>query len=128
MSNIEKSLGDVQMKMFFLKFILVVSLMFVSVLFGMQQANEGIHRMKGFEDANMKEALRLSESEEGQVEVSLLGNEISSHDIQEKKEKLEQMKAYNFFSSIGKKLAEGVSAVTEKAIEFITNIIGNTRE
>lgn len=109
------------MKMFFLKFILVVALMFVSVLFGMQQANEGIHRMKGFEDVNMKEALNLRESD-GQVEVSLLGNEISSHDLQEKKEKLEQMKAYNFFSSVGKKLAEGVSAVTEKAIEFLTNI------
>lgn len=109
------------MKMFFLKFIFVVALMFVSVLFGMQQANEGIHRMKGFEDANMKEALNLSESE-GQVEVSLLGNEISSHDLQEKKEKLEQMKAYNFFSAIGKKLAEGVSTVTAKAIEMITNI------
>lgn len=106
--------------MFFLKFILIVALMFVSVLFGMQQANEGIHRMKGFQDENMKEALNLSETN-GQVEVSLLGNDISSHDLAEKKEKLEEMKAYNFFSAVGKKLAEGVSTLTEKVIELITN-------
>lgn len=113
------------MKVFFLKFVFVVALMFVSVLFGMQQANEGIHRMKGFEDANLEEALNVSESD-GQVEVSLLGNEIDSHDLQEKKEKLEQMKAYNFFSTVGKKLAEGVSTVTEKGIELITNLISKS--
>lgn len=109
--------------MFFLKFILVVALMFVSVLFGMQQANEGIHRMKGYEDGNMKEALNVSKID-GQVEVSLLGEQISSHDLDEKRAKLEQMQAYNFFSSIGKKLAEGVSSIVGKAIEWITNLTG----
>lgn len=110
------------MKIFFLKFIFVVALMFISVLFGMQQANEGIHKMKGFEDANFREALNVNENGE-QVEVSLLGNEINSHDIEEKKAKLEQMKAYNFFSSIGKKLAEGASIIMEKMIGVVTDLL-----
>ncbi|MEK4147259.1 MULTISPECIES: YqxA family protein [Robertmurraya] len=110
------------MKLFFLKFVFVLALMFVSVLFGMQQANEGIDRMKGFEDHNFKEALHVTENEGGEVELAVLGNDISSHDIQEKKAKLEKMKAYNFFSSIGKKLAEGVSSFANKAIELITEL------
>lgn len=112
-----------KMKLFFLKFLLVLALMFVSVLFGMQQANDGIDRMKGFEDNNFKEALHVAESEGGQVELAVLGNDISSHDIQEKKEKLEEMKAYNFFSTLGKKLAEGVSSLSNKMIELITDLI-----
>lgn len=111
------------MKMFFLKFVFVAALMFVSVLFGMQQANEGIHRMKGFQDNDFRKALNIEENEGGQVEVSVLGNDISSHDIEEKKAKLEQMKAFNFFSSIGKKLAEGISSITKNTIDFFTNIL-----
>lgn len=109
--------------MFFLKFVFVAALMFVSVLFGMQQANEGIHRMKGFQDNDFRKALNIEENEGGQVEVSVLGNDISSHDIEEKKAKLEQMKAFNFFSSIGKKLAEGISSITKNTIDFFTNIL-----
>lgn len=115
------------MKMFLLKFFLVVALMFVSVLFGMQQANVGIHRMKGFEDSNFKEALNINETD-GQVEVSLLGNDIRSHDLEEKKQKLEQMKAYNFFSDVGKKFAGAVSTVTEKIIGVMTSLISKEED
>ncbi|TKC19971.1 YqxA family protein [Robertmurraya kyonggiensis] len=111
------------MKKFFLKSIFVAALMFVSVLFGMQQANEGIYRMKGFEDADFKKALNVNQNEGGQMEVSVLGNDINSHNLAEKKEKLEEMKAYNFFSSIGKSLADGISAITKKSIELITDMI-----
>lgn len=107
------------MKMFMFKSILIAALMFVSVLFGMQQANEGIHRMKGFEDTSFDGALTLSENQNGDLEVSVLGNDISSHDLQKKKEKLEEMKAYNFFSSLGKKLAKGISSLSEKVVQML---------
>ena len=79
--------------------------MFVSVLFGMQQANDGIIRMKGYGDEQFQGALSINENREGELEASILGNDVSSHDLEKKKEKIEEMKAYNFFSSIGKKLA-----------------------
>lgn len=113
------------MKMFFLKFILLVALMFVAVLFGMQQAHGGIERLKGYDDVKFEEAVTIQESETGDLAVSLLGNEIRSHDLLKKKEELERMKAYNFFSSIGKSLAEAVSTMTEKTIHFITDFIQN---
>ena len=42
------------MKIFMLKAIMIAAVMFISVLFGMQQANNGINEMKGYEDPNLK--------------------------------------------------------------------------
>ncbi|MDZ5470925.1 DUF3679 domain-containing protein (plasmid) [Bacillus sp. 31A1R] len=109
------------MKMFMLKSIFLSALMFGSVLFGMQLANDGIHRMKGFNDANFKGAFTVNENTGGELQVSLLGNDVDSHDLQSKKEKLEEMKAYNFFSTMGKSLAEGITNITDRAINFITD-------
>ena len=53
------------MKLFMLKAIMIAAIMFVSVLFGMQQANEGIHKMKGYEDDQFKGAFSLQEIGKG---------------------------------------------------------------
>ncbi|MBS8264970.1 DUF3679 domain-containing protein [Mesobacillus boroniphilus] len=108
------------MKMFMLKSFMLASLMFISVLFGMQQANEGIHKMKGYEDPEFKSAFSIEEKENGTFETAILGNDVSSHDLEQKRKKLEEMKAFNLFSSIGKQLAGGVSSVIEKTIKLIT--------
>ncbi|KAA9026366.1 YqxA family protein [Niallia endozanthoxylica] len=111
------------MKMFMLKSMLIAALMFVSVLFGMEQANNGIQKMKGYSEDQFKGAFTLQESGEGQLEASILGNDVSSHDLEQKKKELEEMKAFNFFSSLGKNLANAVSHVTEKIIQLITGLI-----
>ena len=97
--------------------------MFLAVLFGMQQANAGIQNMRGFEDGAFKGAFTIQEKAEGEYEASILGNEITSHDIKEKQRILEEMKAYNFFSSLGKKISEGMTAASEKSIQFLTDIL-----
>lgn len=111
------------MKMFMVKAFFLAALMFVSVLFGMQQANKGIQKMKGYEDAAFKSAFTVQEKESGEYKALILGSEVSSHDLQQKKEKLEGMKAYNFFSSMGKKFSEGVSGATDKMIQLITDFV-----
>lgn len=111
------------MKIFMLKSVMIAAIMFVSVLFGMQQATFGIHNMQGYQSDQFKGAFSLQESGEGQLEASILGNDVSSHELEKKKEKLEELKAFNFFSSLGKKLAEGISTLTEKIIEIITGIV-----
>jgi hypothetical protein len=110
------------MKSFILKALFLTCAMFISVLFGMQQATDGIHNMKGYDDRDFKGALSMEEDGE-EIQASILGNEVSSHDLKKKKEQLEEMKAYNFFSSLGKKIAEIVSDTTEKTIEFIVSLI-----
>lgn len=112
------------MKMFMLKSVLIAALMFLAVLFGMEQANSGIHKMKGYEDPNFTSAFNLSEDESGELETSVLGNKITSHDLEKKKEQLEELKAYNFFSSIGRKLADGLSSAANMVIRFITGNAG----
>jgi hypothetical protein len=93
------------MRMFMVKSLCIAAIMLISVLVGMQLANDGIHKLKGYDDANFQNALSFNESG-NDVSASLLGNEISSHDLKAKKKKLEEMSAYNFFSSMGKNLTE----------------------
>ena len=48
----------------------------------------------------------MNQSNQGELEAAILGEKVTSHDIEKKKEKLEEMKAFNFFSSIGKQLGD----------------------
>lgn len=111
------------MKLFMLKSFFLAAVMFLSVLFGMQLANDGIHGMKGYDDPDLGKAFTLSENEGGKLQASFLGTDVTSHDLEKKKEKLEKMKAYNFFSSTGKKLANGISTVTDGTIKFIVDLM-----
>jgi hypothetical protein len=107
------------MKIFMLKCVGTAGIMFIIVLAGMQLANEGIHKMKGYEDLNFQNAIALDENEK-QLSATFLGNEISSHHIDEKKRRLEEMSAFNFFSTMGKSISDGVVNSIEKIINLIT--------
>lgn len=106
------------MKMFMIKCVGVAALMFISVLAGMQMANDGIHKMKGYDDPNFQNAIALNDNGE-HLKATFLGNDISSHNIDEKKKKLEEISSYNLFSSMGKKISEGISSASEKLINLI---------
>jgi hypothetical protein len=107
------------MKLFMLKSFLLASIMFICVLFGMQQANDGIHRMKGYDDSDFGSAFSLGEDKQGKMEGTFLGNDVSSHDIKKKKQEIEEMNSFNFFSSAGKNITNGISEATEKTIHYI---------
>jgi hypothetical protein len=109
------------MKMFLFKGVILASLMFLSVLFGMQQANIGIQKMKGYEDPKFRSALTLQESEGGELQASVLGVDVTSHDLEKKKQRLEEMKAYNLFSDIGKGISNGISSGLNQIIKMISN-------
>ncbi|MGF2617152.1 DUF3679 domain-containing protein [Rossellomorea vietnamensis] len=111
------------MKRFVLKSILLISILFVGVLIGMQKANDGIKDMKGYDQDTLGTPLTISEDETGNVEASLLGQEMGSASLSEKKKKLEEMKSFNFFSEIGKSVAGVVKSLTEKTVEFISSLI-----
>jgi hypothetical protein len=106
--------------MFMFKSVILACLMFISVLSGMQLANDGIHKMKGFEDPDFKSAMDVKENSDGQLNASLLGQDVTSHDIEAKKQQLEELKAYNFFSSMGKNISEGISSGTRALIDKIS--------
>jgi hypothetical protein len=97
------------MKRFMLKCLVISLVLFLGVLLGMHQANEGMRKMKGYDDPSFKgQAFHVVETSEG-LNGTFLGRQVNSRDMKEKQEQLEEIKAYNFFSSAGKKLANGVS-------------------
>jgi hypothetical protein len=105
---------------FTMKFSLLFTLLAFGVLIGMQMANEGIREMKGYDDPEFSGAFHFTEGASGELEAALLGERVTSHDIRVKQEKLEQMEAFNFFSSLGSELAEGISSLFQKLIDIIS--------
>lgn len=96
---------------FTLKCGFVVLVLFLGILIGMQTANDGIKKMKGYDDPALRSAFTVDKSEYGELEAAFLGEKVTSHDLEKKKEQLEEMKVYNFFSSIGKKLSDSISSL-----------------
>ncbi|WP_042345793.1 YqxA family protein [Bacillus massiliigorillae] len=103
---------------FFLKFLLVLIIFFVGVLLGMQKANIGMLNMRGYDDPKLYSAVSV-EQRDGEIDASILGKEINSYDLQEKKEKLEEIKAFNAFSNLGKKITESSKTLFNKALDFV---------
>ncbi|MFT8322400.1 MAG: DUF3679 domain-containing protein [Bacillus sp. (in: firmicutes)] len=110
------------MKIFTMRAIFIALLMFICVLFGMQQAHSGIQNMKGYEDKNFSSAISI-EKKDGNVEASMLGQDVSSHDLQKKKEKLEEINAFNLFSGIGKGVADSMSSLAQKGVDLFGGVL-----
>ncbi|PTY80291.1 hypothetical protein B5V89_03120 [Heyndrickxia sporothermodurans] len=111
------------MKRFMLKCVLLCAALFIGVLMGMQKANVSMVEMKGYHDERFKSPLTFEERENGEVEASVLGKNVSSHDLEKKHEKLKEIHAFNFFSSLGKTIANIISSLTEKVIQLISSFI-----
>lgn len=103
---------------FLFKCTFILIIFFVGVILGMQKANTGLLNMRGFDDPKLYNAVSF-ENDNGEVNAEILGNEVNSHDLQKKKEKLQEMKAFNMFSSLGKKATEGVTSLFNKVIDLI---------
>ncbi|HZG71013.1 MAG TPA: DUF3679 domain-containing protein [Chondromyces sp.] len=110
------------MKKFVLKCFLLVSLLFMGVLFGMQKANEGMKEMKGYHQEALEHPVQVEQTDE-ELEASFLGQQVSSQDLEEKKEKLQEIKAFNLFSSLGRNMAEGLSKLVGSIAEWLASLI-----
>ncbi|MEM5015734.1 YqxA family protein [Metabacillus indicus] len=105
---------------FMLKCFVLCSVLLFGVLFGMQQANHGLVKMKGYEDPKLSSAFEVKNDASGELEASVLGN---THNLEEKQQKLEDMEAFNFFSQLGKTFASFASAVITGLISFLASMV-----
>ncbi|MGN1400735.1 MAG: DUF3679 domain-containing protein [Bacillus sp. (in: firmicutes)] len=101
---------------FLLKSAIVALVFFVGVILGMQKANEGLVNMRGYEDPLLYDAVSIEE-EDGEAKAKLMGEEIASHDLEEKRRQMEEIKAFNFLSNIGKKIGEGTRGVVDHILD-----------
>ncbi|MBD3109746.1 DUF3679 domain-containing protein [Bacillus sp. AGMB 02131] len=102
---------------FWLKCFGIILIFFVGVMFGLQKASSGLVNMRGYEDPELNAAVSV-EHEEGVVTADILGEDLGSHDLEEKKKKLEELKAFNAFSNVGKKITNGIQQGVTKIIEW----------
>ena len=103
------------MARFILKTAIAFSLFFIGLLVGIQEANNGMKKMRGYEDPGLSSAFSIEEKADGQYETTVLGS-TKTHDFEEKKRKLEEMKSYNFFTDIAKRISGFLS-------EFFANLL-----
>ena len=103
---------------FLFKFFVVLLIFFVGVLFGLQKANTGIVNMRGYQDPQFNAVVSI-EHNDGEVNASLLGQEVNSYDLEKKKEQLQEIKAFNMFSNVGQKISEGSKKLFSKIFEVI---------
>ncbi|MFD2213894.1 YqxA family protein [Metabacillus endolithicus] len=112
---------------FMFKCFVLCSVLLFGVLIGMQQANQGMIKMKGYNDPDLQGAFQV-ENDSGDVAASILGNEVTSQDLEKKQEQLEQIEAFNFFSQIGKQLAGIVSNGVSTILDMVTNWLSGLLE
>ncbi|WP_062104628.1 DUF3679 domain-containing protein [Bacillus niameyensis] len=111
------------MKKFILKTFLLILTLFVGILIGMNKANQGMMDMKGYNDQSFQTPVTVQKTPEGEVQAAVLGNDLPPFSLDDKKEKIEKAKAFNFFSEAGKLLAEIVTTIFQTIIDFIASLI-----
>ncbi|HEU5139866.1 MAG TPA: DUF3679 domain-containing protein [Bacillales bacterium] len=99
------------MAKFTIKCLLLASLFFFGVLFGMQEANEGIQEVKGID--------HLPKVEES------AGSAPASTKITEKRERLQDIQTFNVFSAVGNAATESVTGIFRKGVNVAATIIEN---
>ncbi|MBS4199730.1 DUF3679 domain-containing protein [Bacillus sp. FJAT-49732] len=111
------------MRNFFVKCVLLFGVLFIGVMIGMNKANEGMLNMKGYSDESFQTPVTIQQNDDGKVETTFMGRDLPTFNLDEKKEKLEEVKAYNFFSEAGKFLANIVTTIAQKIFEFISSLL-----
>ncbi|WP_059171198.1 DUF3679 domain-containing protein [Bacillus sp. FJAT-27445] len=107
------------MKLFMLKCMGLAALMFALVLGGMQVANDGIRRTKGYEDPSFKPAVSIEKDRSGELTVAFMGGETAPVGIDRKYNGSEGTKTSNLFSSLGKALSALLTGATKAIIDLI---------
>ena len=100
---------------------LLILLLFFGVILGMQYANQNMKEMQGYDDPKMYEAFTVEKEGDGEINATMLGQDISMADIEEKKEEMEEWKAYNVLSSAGKGISNACTGIFQGLADLISN-------
>ncbi|MFC0298386.1 YqxA family protein [Geobacillus jurassicus] len=106
------------MARWFIRFTLAIFLLFFGVLFGMQQAHEGIKRMRGYADPSFPSVIDMKKGENGELEAAVFGRTVVAGDLEEKQETIRELKTFNLFSRLGQLFADAVTALMETLLSL----------
>lgn len=97
------------MEQFTRKCIILVVSTFLIMLAGMQFANSGLKRMKGYNNPTYEQIANMTGTNYRDVETTILGKTFS---VEGKQKQLEELKSFNMFESMGRGLTSLVQHVT----------------
>lgn len=110
------------MTQFLLKCFFITTVLFSGVLIGIQVASNNMVNMTGDESFS---TAQLTKSEENVYTEIIQENKISSHDLEAKQKKLEQIESFNLFSQMGVMLSEVLDQLFSNILSKITNTVAN---
>ncbi len=87
---------------FFMKCVVLITILFIGVLIGMQKANEGMLKMKGYEDHTLSSPFTINEINDEHVEATILGKNIAVQEYQDDQKEPKDHKVNNFFFGVRK--------------------------
>ena len=67
---------------FLLKTFFIISVLFIGIILGFLEANNGLEKMKGYDDNSFANVLTVEET--GNIEQTIIGETVSSHNLEEK--------------------------------------------
>lgn len=108
-----------KLKRFFLKCLLLITLLFLGVLVGMQQANQKMIEMKGYNDQSFRSPFMIKENKDGEMEATVLGNNIASTPKDEDHKEITQHQRKNLFSQFAQWLSTMLTTLIETILEGI---------
>ncbi len=101
---------------FFVKTAGLMIVLLIGIIIGMQEAHTGILKMSGYDDLRFKNVLDIEKTEDGEMEAIVLGEQISSHHLEEKKKILEDLNANHILTDLTKGFNEFFSDLITKIL------------
>ncbi|OIJ16315.1 hypothetical protein BKP35_04085 [Anaerobacillus arseniciselenatis] len=108
---------------FFLKCFFITTILFLGILVGIQMASNNIVKMTG--DESYSTATIIKNNDVTTSEVINEDDKITSHDLQEKQQQLEQIETFNLFSQMGVKLSDALDHLFSNILTKITNSVAS---
>lgn len=94
----------------------MVILFLGGVLFGIDQASEGITATRGYSDASVDHAVESDITEQGSYQVKVMGRDFQQVDLHEKQQKYKDIESSNFTQKLAGGLEHGVQWFYNKMI------------
>ncbi|OIJ22114.1 hypothetical protein BKP45_05420 [Anaerobacillus alkalidiazotrophicus] len=114
------------MTKFLLKCFFITTVLFGGVLVGIQIASNNMIQMTGDSKYSTTNIIKKSDSNETPtVYTDLTTEKVTSHDLESKQEKLEQIQTFNLFSQMGVRLSDILNKLFSSILSQLTAAIGN---
>lgn len=107
---------------FTVKSLLLLSTLLFGILFGIQQAEEGILSLQGLEQGDSP-SFFITKIDDEQIEKKVLNNSFSVEELEEKQAMWEERKRIHRWSELGHRIGDAVYSLSRKGAEWFVKKI-----